>query len=55
MQGIYQTFAYAYALIGYGPKLGIQALLDNIGDAPIGSIQEFNGQDISSMVWVMPR
>jgi hypothetical protein len=45
------NLAYAYALIGYDPKLGSQTLLGNIGDASIGFIQEFNGQDISNMVW----
>ena len=45
------NLAYAYALIGYDPKLGNRTLLGNIGDTSVGFIQEFNGQDISNMVW----
>jgi hypothetical protein len=45
------NLAYAYALIGYDPKLGNQTLLGNIGDAFVGFLYEFNGQDISNMVW----
>ncbi|KAL7511545.1 hypothetical protein ACHAXN_008912 [Cyclotella atomus] len=45
------NLAYAYALIGYNPKLDNQTLLQNIGNESIGFIEGFNGQDISNMVW----
>jgi hypothetical protein len=45
------NLAYAYALVGYDPQLGDRTLLVNIGDESVGFIQEFNGQDVSNMVW----
>ncbi|KAL3785766.1 hypothetical protein ACHAWO_009725 [Cyclotella atomus] len=45
------NLAYAYALIGYNPQLDNQTLLGKIGDASIGFIEDFNGQDVSNMVW----
>ena len=46
------NIAYAFALIGYNPKVGrTSTLLENIADTSIDRVQEFNDQNIGNTAW----
>jgi hypothetical protein len=50
------NLAYAYALVGYDPKLlDGSSLLRKIGDKSITCIKQFNSQDISNLVWACAK
>eukprot|EP00956_Cyclotella_meneghiniana_P040372 scaffold193752_cov17-Cyclotella_meneghiniana.AAC.1 len=50
------NLAYAYSLLGYNPRIDDNTtLLENIADASLDCIQQFNAQDISNMMWAYTK
>ena len=49
------NLAYAYSLLGYDPKIDDNTLLEIIADVSLDCIQQFNGQDISNMMWAYAK
>eukprot|EP00956_Cyclotella_meneghiniana_P020910 scaffold37526_cov59-Cyclotella_meneghiniana.AAC.4 len=50
------NLAYAYSLLGYNPRFDNNTkLLDNIADASLDCIQQFNAYDIANMMWAYTK
>eukprot|EP00956_Cyclotella_meneghiniana_P027156 scaffold60399_cov70-Cyclotella_meneghiniana.AAC.2 len=50
------NLAYAYSLLGYDPRIDDDAtLLENIADASLDCIQQFNAYDIANMMWAYTK
>jgi hypothetical protein len=45
------NLAYAFALVGYNPKLRNDTLLEKVADASIICSKQFEAQSVSNMVW----